>query len=177
MRDGNELVGWGMATGIWEALHMPIAVRIVLSANGHAEVLGYDVKDRKLVVNEDEADRVRLIFRQYLASPPEGRARWTLELLADELVRLTEHDSISRETVRRRLVENDLKPWRKDMWCIPQVDGEYVARMEDVLDLYAEAPDPKRPVVCFDESPTQLIRGPAADPGHAGSAGALRLRV
>src|SRR6202453_1375361 len=29
--------------------------------------------------------------------------------------------------------------------------------MEDVLDLYAEAPDPKRPVVCFDESPVQLI--------------------
>ncbi len=29
--------------------------------------------------------------------------------------------------------------------------------MEDVLDLYAEAPDPARPVVCFDESPTQLI--------------------
>lgn len=31
------------------------------------------------------------------------------------------------------------------------------ARMEDVLDLYAEKPDLKRPVVCFDESPTQLI--------------------
>ena len=59
--------------------------------------------------------------------------------------------------MRRRLAENDLKPWRKDMWCIPQVDGEYVARMEDVLDLYAEVPDPKRPVVCFDESPTQRI--------------------
>jgi len=29
--------------------------------------------------------------------------------------------------------------------------------MEDVLDLYAEPSDPKRPVVCFDESPTQLI--------------------
>jgi len=29
--------------------------------------------------------------------------------------------------------------------------------MEDVLDLYAEEPDRKRPVVCFDESPTQLI--------------------
>jgi xanthine dehydrogenase YagR molybdenum-binding subunit len=38
MRDGTELVGWGMATGIWEALQVPIAVRIVLSANGHAEV-------------------------------------------------------------------------------------------------------------------------------------------
>ena len=65
--------------------------------------------------------------------------------------------SVSRETVRRRLAENHLKPWRKDMRCIPQVDGEYVARMEDVLDLYAEVPDPKCPVVCFDESPTQLI--------------------
>ena len=41
--------------------------------------------------------------------------------------------------------------------CIPKVDGEYVARMEDVLDLYAEAPDPKWPMVCFDESPVQLI--------------------
>ena len=64
---------------------------------------------------------------------------------------------MSRETVRRRLAENDLKPWRKDMWCIPQVDADYVARMEDVLDLYSEAPDPERPVVCFEESPIQLI--------------------
>ena len=38
MRDGSEFVGWGMATGVWEALQMPIAVRIVLTGNGHAEV-------------------------------------------------------------------------------------------------------------------------------------------
>jgi xanthine dehydrogenase YagR molybdenum-binding subunit len=38
MRDGNELVGWGMASGVWEALQMPATVRIVLTANGHAEV-------------------------------------------------------------------------------------------------------------------------------------------
>jgi len=98
-----------------------------------------------------------LLVATACSSPPAGRARWTLELLAGELVKLTEHDNVSRETVRRRLAENDLKPWRKDMWCIPQVDAEYVARMEDVLDLYAEEPDPMRPVVCFDESPTQLI--------------------
>ncbi|MFL5283950.1 MAG: IS630 family transposase [Rhodopila sp.] len=91
------------------------------------------------------------------SSPPTGRKRWTLELLAGEMVRLTEHAGLSRETVRRRLAEDDLKPWRRDMWCIPQVDGTYVARMEDVLDLYAEPPDPQRPVVCFDESPIQLI--------------------
>lgn len=38
MRDGKELIGWGMATGIWEALQMPVAARIALTANGHAEV-------------------------------------------------------------------------------------------------------------------------------------------
>src|SRR3982075_4462637 len=121
--------------------------------------------ERKLT-GKEEALRVATVC----ASPPEGRARWTLELLAGAMVKLTEHKSLSHETVRRRLAENDLKPWRKDMWCIPQVDGEYVARMEDVLDLYAEAPDPKRPVVCFDESPTQLIgevRQPIpAEPGQ-----------
>ncbi|MHA6824576.1 IS630 family transposase, partial [Ralstonia pseudosolanacearum] len=98
-----------------------------------------------------------LLIATACANPPAGRARWTLELLADTFVQLTEHEALSRETVRRRLAENDLKPWRKNMWCIPKVDAEYVARMEDVLDLYAETPDPQRPVVCFDESPTQLI--------------------
>ena len=107
---------------------------------------------RKLTGKEEA-----LLVATACASPPEGRARWTLELLAGEMVRLTAHASLSRETVRRRLAENALKPWRQKMWCIPRVNGEFVARMEDVLDLYAEAPDPKRPVVCFDESPTRLI--------------------
>jgi xanthine dehydrogenase YagR molybdenum-binding subunit len=39
MRDGSELVGWGMASGVWEALQVPAGARIVLSANGHAEVM------------------------------------------------------------------------------------------------------------------------------------------
>jgi len=112
--------------------------------------------ERKLTGKEEA-----LLVATACASPPEGRARWTLELLAGAMVKLTEHKSLSHETVRRRLAENDLKPWRKDMWCIPKVDGEYVARMEDVLDLYADAPDPK--VVCFDESPVQLI-GEARQP-------------
>jgi transposase len=108
--------------------------------------------ERKLSGREEA-----LLVATACSSPPPGRSRWTLELLADEFVKLTEHEQLSRETVRRRLAENDLKPWRKDMWCIPKVDAEYVARMEDVLDLYAEEPDPRRPVVSFDESPTQLI--------------------
>jgi transposase len=121
--------------------------------------------ERKLSGKEEA-----LLVATACTKPPVGRARWTLELLAGAMVRLTEHGELSRETVRRRLAEYDLKPWRKDMWCIPEVDGTYVARMEDELDLYAEAPDPSRPVVCFDESPTQLIgevRQPIpAEPGQ-----------
>ena len=98
-----------------------------------------------------------LLVTTVCSSPPEGRKRWTLNLLAGAMVELTDHEKLSRETVRRRMAEDDLKPWLRKMWCIPEVNGTYVARMEDVLDLYAEAADPKRPVICFDESPTQLI--------------------
>ena len=38
------------------------------------------------------------------------------------------------------------------------MSGEFVARMEDVLDLYEEEYDPQRPVVCFDETSKQLVR-------------------
>ncbi len=40
----------------------------------------------------------------------------------------------------------------------PEKDGEYVARMEDVLSVYERPYDPKAPVVCMDEQPVQLIQ-------------------
>ena len=68
--------------------------------------------------------------------------------------------------------KNELKPWKKKEWCIPKVSGEFVARMEDVLDLYHEEYDPERPVVCFDETSKQLlgdVRPPIeAAPGRMG---------
>lgn len=108
--------------------------------------------ERKLTGREEA-----LLVAVACSKPPLGRARWTMQLLADEFVQLVEHESISRETVRRRLAENDIKPWQSKMWCIPAVDAEFVERMEDVLDLYAEQPDPRRPVICFDEKPVQLV--------------------
>ena len=42
------------------------------------------------------------------SQPPEGRKRWTLQLLADRLVQLKMVDSISYETVRQELKKNDL---------------------------------------------------------------------
>jgi len=108
--------------------------------------------ERKLAAKEEA-----LLIATACSTPPVGRARWTLSLLADAMVRLTKHSSLSSETIRRRLAENELKPWQKKMWCIPKVDAEFVARMEDVLELYAEAADESRPVICFDETPRQLI--------------------
>jgi transposase len=108
--------------------------------------------ERKLGVVDES-----LLVAVACSKPPDGRSRWTLQLLADEMVRLTEHDSVSNETIRRRLSELQLKPWQEKMWCIPKVDAEFVARMEDVLALYAEPADERRPVVCFDETPRQLI--------------------
>jgi len=44
------------------------------------------------------------------------------------------------------------------MWCIPpKQNAEFVARMEDVLSVYARPYDAKRPVVCMDEKPYQLL--------------------
>jgi hypothetical protein len=86
-----------------------------------------------------------------------------LQLLADEMVRLTVLESVSDETIRRRpgraaaQAMAGLKPWQEKMWRIPKVDAEFVARMEDVLALYTEPADERRPVVCFDETPRQLI--------------------
>ncbi len=108
---------------------------------------------RRKLSGQEEA----LLIATACTAPPQGRARWTLSLLADAMVALTDHEDLSCDTVRRRLAENELKPWRKKMWCISEINGEYAGRMEDVLDLYASAYDPAHPVVSFDESPTQLI--------------------
>jgi hypothetical protein len=43
------------------------------------------------------------------------------------------------------------------MWCIGQMTGEYLARMEDVLHLYALPHNEQRPVICYDEMPVQLL--------------------
>ena len=112
------------------------------------------------------------------STPPAGRATWTLALLAGAMVRLTPHAQISRHTIGRRLAENDLKPWQRKMWCVPRMDAEYVARMEDVLELYTPPPAPGTAVVCVDETPRQLIgRGAGDAPGGPRPARSERLRI
>jgi hypothetical protein len=58
-----------------------------------------------------------------------------------------------------------------EYWVIPpEQDAEFVACMEEVLETYAEAYDPKHPVLCMDEQPVQLLKETrvpiAATKGH-----------
>ena len=101
---------------------------------------------------------------------PEGHDHWTLRLLAGKVVELGLASSLSHETVRLHLKKTLSSRGRSKSGAFPKVSADFVAHMEEVLDLYAEPYDPKRPVVCFDETSTQLLAEtqPAlpAQPGH-----------
>ena len=131
-----------------------------------------DREDETKLDGKAEAHLIRLACSE----PPEGHARWTLHLLADELVTLDEIDfeSISHEAVRQRL-KNTLKPYLSDYWALPpEQDAKFVYYMEDVLDLYHEPYDEKRPVICFDES-SKALRGHEHDPLPAKSGAVKRV--
>ena len=71
------------------------------------------------------------IIAKACSAPPEGRSRWTLSLLEDEMAVILE-TRISRATIGRVLKNNDLRPHLNDYWCIPpKADAEFVAAMED----------------------------------------------
>jgi hypothetical protein len=58
----------------------------------------------------------------------------------------------------RSVKKNEIKPWLVKEWCIPKASAEFVAKMEDVLDVYQRPYDPLLPVVCIDETNRQLIK-------------------
>lgn len=90
--------------------------------------------------------------------PPIGFAKWTMKMIANRLIELEVVETISDETVRLTLKENELKPWRQETWCIAEEqNAEFVAAMEDVLDVYHRPIDPDYPLVCFDEFCKQLV--------------------
>ena len=92
------------------------------------------------------------------SQPPAGHRRWSLRLLASQMVRLEYVDDISHETVRQVMRANELKPWLKKEWCIPpKQSAEFVYYMEDVLDVYHRPCNPLYPIVCLDETPVQLV--------------------
>ena len=72
---------------------------------------------------------------------PEGRNRWTLNLLVEKSKVILD-TPVSRSTIGR-VLKNKLQPHLNDYWCIPLTqNAEFVACMEDVLDIYSRPYDP-----------------------------------
>jgi transposase len=92
------------------------------------------------------------------SQPPKGHRRWSLRLLASEMIRLEHIEDVSHTTVHHVMQDNELKPWLKEEWCIPpKQNAEFVYRMEDVLEVYQRPEEARFPLICFDETPVQLI--------------------
>ena len=102
------------------------------------------------------------------SQPPDGRAGWTLHLLADRLVEREIVESISPETVRRTLKKR-FKPWLRESWCIPpKASAEFVCAMEDVLEVYHRRFEDNEVLVCLDETSKQLVAGDPPAPSRRG---------
>ena len=123
------------------------------------------IYERKLD-GEQEAKLIALACSEV----PDGKARWTLRLLAERMPtpglapwgpRMVEPEYVGHALARDGTPDaekNELKPHLRKMWCIPTAQSaEFVHHMEDVLEVYQRACDPKRPVVCLDETSKQLI--------------------
>jgi hypothetical protein len=65
-------------------------------------------KERRLTTEESQ-----LIIAMVCTDPPEGRARWTIELIVEEAKRRKMVKTVGRETIRILLHSHDLKPWRE----------------------------------------------------------------
>ena len=99
------------------------------------------------------------MIKMACSKPPEGYDRWTLVLYSEySVVGLEIEEPLSPSTWCRTLKRNHLQPHKSTYWCIPpEEDAEFVARMEDVLDVYAMPYNPLRPVWCMDEKPYQIL--------------------
>jgi putative transposase len=60
-----------------------------------------------------EDSQKQRIIAMVCSDPPEGFARWTVRLVAEEAVKRKLVPKVGRETIRMLLLHHDLKPWRE----------------------------------------------------------------
>jgi transposase len=70
-------------------------------------------KERPGAAEVLDASQKQRIIAMVCSDPPEGRARWTVRLVAQEAVKRRLVPRVGRETIRILLLDHDLKPWRK----------------------------------------------------------------
>jgi hypothetical protein len=62
------------------------------------------------------------------SSQPQGGARRTVRLMAEEAVKRKLVPHVGKETTRILLLSHDLKPWLEKMWVVADLDDEYIAK-------------------------------------------------
>ena len=102
----------------------------------------------------EDSQRQRIIA-MVCSDPPEGRARWTVRLVAEEAVKRRLVPRVGRETIRVLLLHHDLKPWREKMWCVAELNEDYIAKMEDVLETYEQPTIPNNRWCAWMRSPSR----------------------
>jgi len=107
--EGEAGPGWtdGMTAGALEVHPTTVArIREAYVTQGLDAALKRKLPDRVYERRLDGAQEARLIALT-CSSPPKGRQRWTLRLLAEELVRLEVVETVSYETVRQTLQQTN----------------------------------------------------------------------
>jgi transposase len=87
----------------------------------------------------------QLIIAVVCSPPPEGRARWTVRLLTEEVIKRKLVPRVGRETIRVLLESHELKPWRKKMWLCAGMNRHGI---EDERALRGRSSDPFGPEFC-----------------------------
>lgn len=86
------------------------------------------------------------IIAKACIEPPEGYAHWAVTLLTRESSVILE-EGLSRATIGKVMQRNEIKPHLDDHWCISlKEDADFVAYLEDILDVYQHLYDSCHPV-------------------------------
>lgn len=128
---------------------------LTIHRNEHSDI------SRKKVDGKLEAKLISIACSEV----PTGRGDyWKLSMIQDELKVFLEtnseyeFNSLSVSTISRTLRRNELRPHLNKYWCIPpEHDSDFVAAMEDVLEVYQRPYNSSLPVWCMDEKPFQLL--------------------
>ena len=111
----EQLTAGQTAPGVARIVHLsPQAVRRIAHRYQKAGLEGalYERQGRGSQELLDASEKQRVIA-MVCSQPPEGQARWTVRLIAEEAVKRKLVPRVGRETIRVLLTSHDLKPWRE----------------------------------------------------------------
>jgi xanthine dehydrogenase YagR molybdenum-binding subunit len=125
MRDGSELVGWGMATGVWEALQEKTAARIVLTANGTYTIMAQVAAD--LLGLPIDNISVKLGDSSLPASPVEGGS-WMAASVSHAIKNAA--DAVRKDllALAKKMPDSPLKGVKLD--DVALADGKIVSKQD-----------------------------------------------